>query len=58
MKIEDEREIRLNLRHQDIANIAVTTRQTLTSIFNELVRNGIINYNRRKILVRKPEELL
>ncbi|WP_394367643.1 helix-turn-helix domain-containing protein [Labilibaculum euxinus] len=50
--------MRLNLTHQDIANLAVTTRQTLTSIFNELVQNGIINYNRRKILIRKQEELL
>jgi CRP/FNR family cyclic AMP-dependent transcriptional regulator len=58
IKIGDEREIRLNLTHQDIANLAATTRQTVTSTFNELERNGIITYDRRRILVRKPEALL
>ncbi|MBI9058538.1 MAG: Crp/Fnr family transcriptional regulator [Labilibaculum sp.] len=57
IKIGDEREIRLNLTHQDIANLAATTRQTVTSTFNELEREGIITYDRRRILVRKPQEL-
>eukprot|EP01029_Cantina_marsupialis_P030986 TRINITY_DN8682_c0_g3_i1.p1 TRINITY_DN8682_c0_g3~~TRINITY_DN8682_c0_g3_i1.p1 ORF type:complete len:225 (-),score=16.65 TRINITY_DN8682_c0_g3_i1:562-1236(-) len=57
IKIGDEREIRLNLTHQDIANLAATTRQTVTSTFNELEREGIITYDRRRILVRKPKEL-
>lgn len=56
-KIGDEREIRLNLTHQDIANLAATTRQTVTTTFNELEREGIITYDRKRILVRKPEEL-
>ncbi|WP_394698304.1 helix-turn-helix domain-containing protein [Labilibaculum manganireducens] len=50
--------MRLNLTHQDIANLTATTRQTLTSTFNKLERNCSITYNRRKILIRKPEELL
>ena len=57
IKIGDEREIRLNLTHQDIANLAATTRQTVTTTFNELERQGVITYDRRRILIRKPESL-
>lgn len=57
IKIGDEREIRLNLTHQDIANLAATTRQTVTTTFNELEREGIITYDRKRILVRKPKAL-
>ena len=57
IKIGDEREIRLNLTHQDIASLAATTRQTVTTTLNELERDGIITYDRKRILVRKPTSL-
>jgi CRP-like cAMP-binding protein len=57
IKIGHEREIRLSLTHQDIASLAATTRQTVTTTLNELEREGIITYDRRRILVRKPDAL-
>ncbi|RUT73605.1 Crp/Fnr family transcriptional regulator [Ancylomarina longa] len=57
IKIGDEREIRLNLTHQDIANLAATTRQTVTTTLNDLERSNIITYDRRRILVRNPKAL-
>ncbi|MEZ4887418.1 MAG: Crp/Fnr family transcriptional regulator [Chitinophagales bacterium] len=38
--------------HQDIANITGTSRQTVTTILNELRADNLIYFNRRKLLVR------
>lgn len=43
--------IQLRLKHQEIASLSATTRQTATSILNKMVKSGEINYDRRRILL-------
>ncbi|MCB0680661.1 MAG: winged helix-turn-helix domain-containing protein, partial [Saprospiraceae bacterium] len=40
------------LTQQDIANITGTSRQTVTSVLNELKKENLIYFNRRSILIR------
>lgn len=40
------------LTQQDIANITGTSRQTVTSVLNELRKDNLIHFNRRSILIR------
>ncbi len=46
-----------HLKHQDIASLTGTSRQTVTTILNELKEKNIINFDRRKILIRDLEKL-
>ena len=46
-----------HLKHQDIASLTGTSRQTVTTILNELKEQNIINFDRRKILIRDLEQL-
>ena len=51
-------EIPLRLKHQEIASLAATTRQTTTTILNKLVKKGEIEFDRKRILLKhafKPE---
>jgi len=48
-----EIEIKFNLKHEDIAKLTATTRQTVTSILNQLQKEGIILYDRSRILVKE-----
>ena len=41
-----------SLTQQDIANITGTSRQTVTSVLNELRKENLIHFNRRSILIR------
>ncbi len=43
--------------HQDIANLTATSRQTVTTILNELKAKNIITYNRRRLLIRDLDKL-
>lgn len=45
------------LTQQDIANITGTSRQTVTSVLNELRKENLIYFNRRSILIRDMEKL-
>lgn len=45
------------LTQQDIANITGTSRQTVTSVLNELKRSDLIYFNRRSILIRDMARL-
>lgn len=45
------------LTHQDIANLTGTSRQTVTTILNDLRDRNLINFDRRKILVRDMDKL-
>lgn len=38
--------------HQEIANLTATSRQTVTTVLNELRGNEIITFNRKRLLVR------
>lgn len=42
--------------HKNIANLIGTSRQTVTTTLNELRDEGLIDFNRRKIIVKKPNE--
>ena len=49
--------IRHSLTQQDIANITGTSRQTVTSVLNELKKSNLIHFNRRSILIRDMGKL-
>ncbi len=49
--------IRHSLTQQDIANITGTSRQTVTSVLNELKKSNLIHFNRRTILIRDMGKL-
>jgi CRP-like cAMP-binding protein len=49
--------IRRFMSHQDIANITATSRQTVNAVLNELRRDGVITFNRRRLLVRDLDRL-
>ncbi len=49
---EGEIAVKLNLTHEDIAKLTATTRQTVTSVFNELEKQGVIEYSRKQILIK------
>ena len=53
-----EKEIRLNLTHQDISKLTATSRQTVTSVMSELEKNGSIIYDRHRILIKEKKNLL
>ncbi len=43
---------------QDIANITGTSRQTVTSVMNDLKKSNLIYFNRRSILIRDMAKLV
>lgn len=44
--------VRKFITHQEIANLTATSRQTVTTILNELRNDNIITFNRKRLLVR------
>lgn len=46
-------EIHLRLKHQEIASLAATTRQTATTVLNQLEKSGEIVFNRKTIVIYK-----
>lgn len=53
----DETLVKHSLTQQDIANITGTSRQTVTSVLNELKKTNQIHFNRRSILIRDVASL-
>ncbi|NND05684.1 MAG: Crp/Fnr family transcriptional regulator [Saprospiraceae bacterium] len=49
--------VRKFLTHQEIANITATSRQTVTTVLNELRSKEIIKFDRRRLLIRDRERL-
>ncbi len=49
--------VRKFLTHQEIANITATSRQTVTTVLNELRTKEIIKFDRRRLLIRSKEKL-
>ncbi len=45
------------LTQQDIANLTGTSRQTVTSVLNELKKSNLIYFNRNSILIRDLQKL-
>jgi len=56
-KVGHETLIPTKLTHKDIAALTGTSRQTVTTILNELKGKNLINFDRRRILVRNLEDL-
>lgn len=53
----NEREVRLKLTHEDIAKLTATSRQTVTTVLNELEKQGVITYDRSRIFVKAYSKL-
>lgn len=49
--------VRRFMTHQEIANLTATSRQTVTTILNELRADNIITFDRRRLLIRDMEKL-
>ena len=56
-KVGFETMIPTRLTHKDIAALTGTSRQTVTTILNELKEQNLINFDRRKILIRDLDKL-
>ena len=51
-KVGFEMMIKNHLTHKDIASLTGTSRQTVTTVMNELRERNLINFDRRRILIR------
>jgi CRP-like cAMP-binding protein len=49
--------IRNALTHQEMAGLTATSRQTVTSVLNELKEQGLIKFNRQRILINDLSSL-
>jgi CRP-like cAMP-binding protein len=58
VKYADEVQLDHSLTHQDIANLTATSRQTVTTVLNDLKEEGIINFDRRSILIHDMTSLI
>ena len=56
-KVGFETMIKTKLTHKDIADLTGTSRQTVTTVLNELKDKNLINFNRRQILIRDMDKL-
>jgi len=45
------------LTHKDIASLTGTSRQTVTTVLNELKEKNLINFDRRRFLIRDMDKL-
>jgi len=49
--------VRKFMTHQEIANLTATSRQTVTTVLNELRTKNILTFNRRRLLIRDMDLL-
>lgn len=49
--------VRKFITHQEIANFTATSRQTVTTLLNELRSEDILTFNRKRLLVRDLDKL-
>ena len=45
------------LTHKDIASLTGTSRQTVTTVLNDLKEKNLINFDRRRFLIRDIDKL-
>ncbi len=50
--------VRNFITHQEIANMTATSRQTVTTVLNELRNENVITFNRKRLLIRDMEKLV
>jgi len=56
-KVGFETVIQTSLTHKDIASLTGTSRQTVTTILNDMKEHNLINFNRKQILIRDLDKL-
>jgi len=56
-KVGFETMVKNHFTHKDIASLTGTSRQTVTTILNELKDKNLINFDRRRILIRDMDKL-
>jgi CRP-like cAMP-binding protein len=56
-KVGFETMFKNHLTHRDIASLTGTSRQTVTTVLNELKDKNIINFDRRRFLIRDMDKL-
>jgi CRP-like cAMP-binding protein len=56
-KVGFETLIPTKLTHKDIASLTGTSRQTVTTILNDMKEKNLINFDRRRILIRDLDKL-
>ncbi|MEP0985460.1 Crp/Fnr family transcriptional regulator [Ekhidna sp.] len=56
-KVGFEVMIKNHLTHKDIASLTGTSRQTVTTVMNELREKNLLTFDRRRILIRDLEKL-
>jgi CRP/FNR family cyclic AMP-dependent transcriptional regulator len=49
--------VRKFITHQEIANLTATSRQTVTTVLNELRSKDLLTFNRRRLLIRDMAKL-
>ena len=49
--------VRKFITHQEIANLTATSRQTVTTVLNDLRNRNLLTFNRRRLLVRDLDAL-
>ncbi len=49
--------VRNFITHQEIANLTATSRQTVTTVLNELRKSELLTFNRKRLLVRDLDKL-
>lgn len=49
--------VRNFITHQEIANLTATSRQTVTTVLNELRTSNLLTFNRKRLLVRDLDKL-
>ncbi|MDX1666144.1 MAG: Crp/Fnr family transcriptional regulator [Saprospiraceae bacterium] len=50
--------VRKFMTHQEIANLTATSRQTVTTVLNELRNKNVLTFNRKRLLIRDMDLLL
>ncbi len=56
-KVGDEIFVKPFLKHQDIAELTACSRQTVNSVLTDLREKGVINFDRKKLIIHNSEEL-
>jgi len=56
-KVGDEIFVKPFLKHQDIAELTACSRQTVNSVLTDLREKGVINFDRKKLIIHNREEL-
>jgi len=57
MRVGYETLVKSFFTHQEIANLTATSRQTVTTVLNDLRTRNLLTFNRKRLLIRDLEQL-